>query len=78
MSYPSILQPVVRWHQTLAGLFVFAAVELALAYGLASLAVDRGGLGWYALAILAVVGVLRNFLKFIWKALHGHKATTAR
>jgi|GEM_PF-328310 hypothetical protein len=77
MNYSSILQPIARWHQTLSGLFVFGVVELALAYGLASLAIDRGGLGWYALAILAVVGVFRNFLRFIWKAIHGHKATAA-
>jgi hypothetical protein len=77
MNYPSFLQPVVKWHKTLLGLLVLGVIELALAYGLASLAIDRGGLGWYALAILAVVGVFRNFIKFIWKAIHGHKATAA-
>lgn len=59
-----------RWHQTKLGRLVFAIVELAIAYGLASLAVDRGNLLWYLLTLLFVFGSLQNGVKLIGSVVH--------
>ncbi len=45
-----------NWHQTKLGLLVFGLVELGVAYGFAGLAIDRGGLWWYALTLIFFVG----------------------
>ena len=55
------------WHMTKLGLFVFAVVELAIAYGLGSLAIDRGSLIWYILAFIFIVGFFQNLVKLMVK-----------
>lgn len=57
------------------GLLVFAAVELAIAYGFASLAIARGNFLWYLLALVFLIGTLRNLFKLIGAFLHGQWKT---
>lgn len=59
------MQKMHRWHQTKLGLFVFGLVELAAAYGFASLAIDRGNFLWYLLALILLVGALQNLFRLI-------------
>jgi hypothetical protein len=58
-----------NWHQTKLGLLVFGLVELAITYGFASLAIDRGNLLWYLLALIFLIGALQNLFKLIGKFL---------
>jgi len=53
------------WHKTKLGYLIFGLIELAITYGFASLAIDRGGLGWYLLTLIFLVGTLQNILKLI-------------
>lgn len=62
-----------KWHQTKLGLFVFGLIELAIAYGFASLAIDRGNFLWYLLALIFLVGALQNLFKLIGKVFHGSR-----
>jgi hypothetical protein len=62
-----------KWHQTKSGLFVFGIAELAIAYGFASLAIDRGSLWWYLLTLIFFVGALRNIFNLIGKLFHGSR-----
>lgn len=67
-----------KWHKTKTGLLVFCLVELAVAYGFASLSIDRGNLWWYLLALVFLVGALQNFFKLIGVLVRGkHKASRA-
>jgi hypothetical protein len=54
-----------KWHKTRTGLAVFAVVELAITYGFASLAIDRGNPLWYLLTLIFLVGTLQNLFKLI-------------
>lgn len=65
-----MLKQLETWHQTKPGLLVFALVELALAYGFASLAIDRGNLWWYLFALIFLIGSLQNLFKLIGKFIH--------
>jgi len=60
------------WHQTKLGLLAFAMVELAIAYGFGSLAVDRGNFLWYLLALLFLFGSVQNSAKLIGSVVRGH------
>lgn len=60
-----------KWHQTKTGLLIFGLVELAVAYGWVSLAIDRGNFLYYLLALIFLVGALQNLLKLIGKLIHG-------
>jgi hypothetical protein len=64
-----------KWHQTKSGLLVFGIVELAIAYGFASLAIDSGSLWWYLLTLIFLVGALQNIFKLIGKLFHGRRKT---
>ena len=67
-----------NWHKSSLGLLFFAAVELIIAYGLASLAINNGNLWYYLLTIILLVGALKNFTKLIGKIIHGgHKTSKA-
>lgn len=62
-----------KWHQTKRGLLVFGLIELAIAYGFASLAIDSGSLWWYLLTLIFFVGALQNLFKLIGKIFHGRR-----
>jgi len=53
-----------KWHKTRPGLLIFGVLELAIAYGFASLSIDRGNIVWYLLTLIFLVGGLQNFFKF--------------
>ena len=58
---------LAKWHQKTLGLLTFGLVELAIAYGFAGLAIDRGGPWWYLLTLIFFFGALQNFFKLIGK-----------
>lgn len=58
-----MLKRLDNWHKTKVGYLLFAVVELALAYGFISLAIDRGSLWWYVLTLIFLVGGLKNLFK---------------
>jgi hypothetical protein len=60
-----MIKKLHMWHKTKMGCLVFAVVELALAYGLISLAIDRGSLWLYALTLIFLVGGLKNLLLLV-------------
>ena len=59
-----MLQKLDAWHKSRYGYLLFAVLELAIAYGFASLSIDRGNLWWYLLTILFLIGALQNLFKF--------------
>jgi hypothetical protein len=65
-----MIQKLDIWHKTKLGWLVFGLAELALAYGFASLAIDRGNPWFYLLTLLFLVGTLQNLLKLIGAFLH--------
>lgn len=67
-----------KWHKTKPGFLVFALVELAVAYGLSSLAIDKGNVLYYLLTLIFLVGALRNFVKLIGSLIHGTKTAKRR
>ncbi|MEO6513230.1 MAG: hypothetical protein ABIR37_00965 [Candidatus Saccharimonadales bacterium] len=66
------------WHKTRTGLFVFAIVELLLAYGAASWAIDSGNLFGYVLTLLLLGGSVQNFVKLIISLIHGNRSKTSK
>jgi hypothetical protein len=62
-----MLNSIDKWHKTKLGLLVFALVELGIAYGFASLAIDRGNFWYYLLTLIFLVGFLQNSSKLIVK-----------
>jgi hypothetical protein len=73
-----MLNRLNKWHKTKLGYLAFGLVELALAYGFASLAIDRGNLWYYLLTLIFLVGALQNLFKLIGKIINGiHKASKA-
>ena len=70
------MDTLAKWHRTKLGLLAFGAIELAVAYGWVSLAIDRGNVLYYILALVFLVGALQNFVKFIRKIMNGkHEAS---
>lgn len=65
-----MLNKIDAWHKTKPGLFVFGLVELAVAYGFASLSIDRGNVWYYLLTLIFLVGALRNLVKLIGGLIH--------
>ncbi len=65
-----MIEKLDRWHKTRLGLLVFALIELAITYGFASLAIDRGNLWWYLLTLIFLVGALQNFFKLLANFMH--------
>jgi hypothetical protein len=68
-----MIKQLDKWHKTKTGLLVFALIELLIAYGFASRAIDRGNLWWYLLTLIFLVGSLQNFFKLIGKLFHHGK-----
>lgn len=56
------------WKQTKVGLLAFGLIEIALAYVLASLAIDTGSIWFYVTGIILIILALRNF----WSLLVAH------
>lgn len=54
-----------RFHKTKPGLFLFVVIELAITYAFASLSIDRGSLWFYLLALLFLIGALRNLFRLL-------------
>lgn len=73
-----MLQKLDTWHKTRLGLLVFAIFELAIAYGFASLSIDRGNFWWYLLTLIFFVGFLQNLLRLIGKIFNGKAARSRR
>lgn len=69
----SLISKLDKWHKTRTGLLVFAVVELVIAYGFASLSIDRGNFWWYLLTLIFLFGALQNFFKFIGSFKHGRR-----
>lgn len=65
-----MLKKLDVWHKTKLGFLIFGLLELSIAYGFASLAIDRGNLWYYLLALLFLVGALQNFVKLIGVLFH--------
>ena len=53
-----------KWHKSKPGLLIFGVIELAVAYGFASLSIDRGNFFWYLLTLIFLIGGLQNLFKF--------------
>lgn len=70
-----MLKKFDTWHKTKPGLLLFGLIELAIAYGFASLAIDRGNLWWYLLTLVFLVGALQNFTKLIGAMVNGRRQT---
>ena len=62
-----------KWHQTKPGLLLFGLIELAIAYGFACLAIDRGNPLYYLLTLIFLVGSLQNLMKLIGRFFHGKR-----
>ena len=60
-----MLNRLDNWHKTRWGLLVFGLIELAIAYGFASMSIDRGNFWWYLLTLVFLVGALQNIFRFI-------------
>jgi len=67
-----------KWHKTKLGLLVFGVLELTVAYGFASLSIDRGNFFWYLLTLIFLVGGLQNLFKLIGIIINGDKAAKAK
>ena len=63
-------QKLAKWHKTKLGYSLFGAVELGLAYIVASIAIERGNLLYYMVGVVFLVGALQNFAKLMWKFVH--------
>ena len=57
------VQSLDKFHRTRAGYLVFGLVELALAYWLATLAINSGSLWQWALAFILLFGFLQNLAR---------------
>lgn len=58
-----MLQTIDRWHKTKLGHLLFGLIELVIAYGFASLAIDRGSWWYYALTVIFLFGTVQNFFQ---------------
>lgn len=63
-----------KFHKTKAGYLLFGLVELAVADGFFSLAIDRGNFLWYLLTVIFLVGALQNIFKLIGAFIDGKKS----
>jgi hypothetical protein len=60
-----MLKTLDKWHKSRLGLLVFGLLELAIAYGFASLSIDRGNFFWYLLTLVFLFGALQNLFRLI-------------
>lgn len=71
------MQQLAAWHRTRGGLFLLGCLELAAAYGVASLAINSGALWEYLLGIVLIIASVRNMANLMRNLLHGHKTAKA-
>jgi hypothetical protein len=72
-----VIRKLDQWHKTKLGLLIFVILELAVTYGFASLAIDRGNLWWYLLTLVFLIGSLQNLGHLIGTIIHGNKTAKA-
>jgi len=60
------LQQLDKFHKTRLGHLVFGLVELLMAYGFASWAIDTGNLLWWIITAFLLLGVVQNFVLTVW------------
>jgi len=60
---------------TKTGLAVLTVLELLLAYGFASLAIDRGNLLYYLLTVVLLGYAIKHFIRLIGKFVHARQAS---
>lgn len=74
------LRKLDTWHKTPVGHVVFGVLELVIAYGAISLAIDRGSVPLYFIGFLALYGAIGNFLKAIHRSVrhYGKKSRAKR
>ncbi len=73
-----MIKQLDKWHHTKLGLLTFGLAELLIAYGFVSLSIDRGNFLWYLLALIFLVGSLRNLFNLIGKLFNGKTKNTRR
>ncbi|HVA11550.1 MAG TPA: hypothetical protein VNG32_05315 [Candidatus Dormibacteraeota bacterium] len=66
-----MIKQLDKWHRTRLGFVSWSLVELGIAYGFASLSIDRGNLWWYLLTIIFFVGAVQNSFKLMRTFIHG-------
>ena len=71
-----MLKQIDQFHKTRGGYAIFALVELGLSYWLVSLAIDKGSLLFYLLALIFFVGFLQNLFKLIGTFIRGKARRT--
>lgn len=62
-----------KWHKTRIGFLVFGLVELLLAYGAASWAIDNGNVLLYLATFILLIGGVQNLIKLIGTFVHGNR-----
>jgi hypothetical protein len=60
-----------QWHKTRTGYLVFGVLELAVAYGLVSLAINDGNVLVYILFFIVTVGGAKNLVNAVRGGSHG-------
>lgn len=68
------LRRIDTWHKTKVGLLLFGLIELGVAYGFASLAIDRGNLWYYLLTLIFLIGATQNLVRLIGSLFHVRRA----
>jgi hypothetical protein len=58
-----------KWHRTKLGLIVFCLIELAVFYVILCYAIDHGNPLYYLLALIFLVGGLKNLAELLGKLL---------
>lgn len=64
------MDKLAAWHKTKLGLTVFTVAELAIAYGFASLSIDRGNFLYYLLGLVFLFAALRDFVTLVGVVFH--------
>lgn len=73
------IQQFDAWHKTKPGLAIFGLLELAIAFGLGTRALDTGSWWEYGFTLLFFIGGVQNLVKLIGKFTSAkHKTSKAR
>lgn len=69
-----VIKQLNSWHHTRTGYLVFGLVELGLAYGAVSWAIDSGNLLLYLATIILIYSAIYNSIKLTTLLIHGNVA----